>query len=285
MKLVRFGPPGRERPGVWMGDGRILDVRAGAFHIRDYDTHFFSRFGLMQLRALCAEPGARFVAAETVRLGPPVARPSKIVCVGMNYRAHAEEFGARQPDEPVLFAKAPSSLIGPNDPVVLPPAAEEVDSEVELAVVIGRKISALPRSGAWSAVAGLTVLNDVTDRAGQRRAGQWFRAKSYDTFCPLGPFLVTPDEIKDPQSLRLRQTLDGEILQDARVGEMIFSVPDLIAFVSAGMTLYPGDIISTGTPPGIGSSRHPPRLMHPGSIVEAEIEGLGVQRNAVVSAQ
>ncbi|MBP7829369.1 MAG: fumarylacetoacetate hydrolase family protein [Kiritimatiellae bacterium] len=283
MKLVRFGPPGQERPGVWLDDTPgILDVRAMAFDIEDYDAHFFSRWGLERLRGLLAEKNRKIVPAEGVRLGPPVARPGKIICLGKNYRDHIAEFDSKTPDRPILFAKAATALVGPYDAIRLP-ADAEADVEVELAAVIGKTARNLSEGDAMSCVAGYTILDDVTDRAAQRADGQWFRAKSRDTFCPLGPFLVTADEVPDPYVLRLTSKIRGQLLQDARASDMIFKLAYLIAYASAAMTLEPGDVLSTGTPGGIGSARKPPVLLRPGDEVEVAIEGLGVQRNRVES--
>jgi 2-keto-4-pentenoate hydratase/2-oxohepta-3-ene-1,7-dioic acid hydratase in catechol pathway len=210
-----------------------------------------------------------------------VGRPGKIVCLGKNYRDHAAEFGSDVPEQPVLFAKAGSSVIGPYDPIVLPPEAPVVDAEVELAAVIGTRARALPRAEALACVAGYMVLNDVTDRENQRRGGQWFFGKGADTFCPMGPYLVTADAVPDPACLRLFSKTNGVVLQDASTGEMVFDLPSVLAFVSAHMTLDPGDVVSTGTPAGIGSVRTPPVLLRPGDVVEAGIDGLGVQRNPV----
>lgn len=282
MKLVRFGEKGKERPGVWMDDGRILDVRALAFHIQDYDEHFFANHGLAQLEALLDDPGAKFIDADGVRLGAPVARPSKIICVGANYAAHAKEFGHDIPEEPILFSKAPSAVSGSNDPIILPDGAQMVDSEVELAVVIGKTASKVAQADALDYVAGYTVLNDVTERVVQKASGQWFRGKGFDSFCPMGPFLVTPDEVADVENLRVWQKLNGELLQDANTAEMMFKVPFLIEYISQGMTLMPGDVIATGTPPGIGSAREPQVLMTSGDIVEVGVDGIGAQRSKVV---
>lgn len=277
MKLVRFGEQGKERPGVWMGDGRILDVRATAFQIEDYGAHFFSCFGIDQLRTLLNDPAAKYVAAADLRLGPPIARPSKIICVGANYAAHAKEFGHAVPSQPILFSKATTSVIGPNDPIILPPEAQEVDSEAELAVVIGRRASRVARSAAMDYVAGYMIMNDVTERVVQRSGGQWFRGKGFDSFCPMGPFLVTPDEIKDWMNLDVWQRHNGELLQEANTRDMMFGVPFLIEYISQGMTLLPGDVISTGTPPGIGSARNPQVLMTSGDEIRIRIDGLGEQ--------
>lgn len=281
MKLVRFGEKGKERPGVWMGDGRILDVRAVAFHIEDYNEHFFANHGLEQLAALVDDPGAKFIDTEGVRLGAPVARPSKIICVGANYADHAKEFGHDIPKEPILFSKATTALGGPNDPIIFPEGAQVVDSEAELAVVMGKRASKVCAADALEYVAGYTVLNDVTERVVQKGNGQWFLGKGFDTFCPMGPFLVTPDEV-DLGNLRVWQKLNGEILQEANTASMMFSVPFLIEYISQGMTLLPGDVISTGTPSGIGSARDPQVLMKSGDMVEVGVDGMGAQRAEVL---
>jgi len=281
MKLVRFGEKGKERPGVWMGDGRILDVRAVAFHIEDYNGHFFANHGLGQLRILLDDPGAKYVEAAGVRLGAPVARPSKIVCVGANYAAHAKEFGHGIPEEPILFSKATTALNGPNDPIVMPEGAQVVDSEAELAVVIGKRASKVRKEDALDHVAGCTVVNDVTERGVQKGNGQWFRGKGFDSFCPMGPFLTTLDEVPNLGNLRVWQRLNGELLEDGNTDDMMFDIPFLIEYVSRGMTLLPGDVIATGTPPGIGSARELPVLMKPGDVVEVGVGGVGAQRSEV----
>jgi 2-keto-4-pentenoate hydratase/2-oxohepta-3-ene-1,7-dioic acid hydratase in catechol pathway len=257
-------------------------VRASAFHIEDFDAHFFSHNGLKQLEALLCDPGAKFIDAKTVRLGPPVARPSKVVCVGANYAAHAKEFGHAVPTEPILFSKATTAITGPTDPIRLPAGARVVDSEAELAVVMGKTARQVCQADALAYVAGYTLLNDVTERTVQRSAGQWFRGKGFDTFCPLGPFLVTQDEMPDTGHLSIWQKLNGVILQEGNTRDMMFDVPFLIEFVSRGMTLLPGDIISTGTPPGIGSARHPQVLMAHGDRVEIGVDGLGEQSSVVM---
>ena len=280
MKLVRFGEKGKERPGVWMGDGRILDVRAVAFHIEDFNEHFFSHHGLEQLAALVKDPGSKFVDAEGVRLGAPVARPSKIVCVGANYADHAKEFGRDVPTEPILFSKATTAICGSHDAILLPDGAQVVDSEAELAVVMGKAASKVRAADALGYIAGYTVVNDVTERIVQKANGQWFRGKGFDSFCPTGPFLVTPDEV-DLGHLRVWQKLNGEILQEANTADMMFTVPFLIEYISQGMTLLPGDVISTGTPSGIGSARDPQVLMQSGDVVEVGVDGVGAQRSEI----
>jgi 2,4-diketo-3-deoxy-L-fuconate hydrolase len=284
MKLVRFGNRGKERPGIWMEDGRILDVRALAFHIDDYDAHFFANGGQDQLKRLLGDRGAVYVEAAGVRLGPPVACPSKIICIGANYADHAREFGHAIPEHPILFAKASTAINGPHDSIVLPREARMVDSEAELAVVIGRQATAVTQSEALNYIAGYTVLNDVTERVVQKESGQWFRGKGFDTFCPMGPYLVTPDEIADVHCLQVWQRLNGQPLQNGNTADMLFNIPFLIEHISQGMTLLPGDIIATGTPPGIGSARDPQILMQPGDTVEVGVEGLGGQCSPVQSA-
>jgi len=281
MKLVRFGEKGKEQPGVWMGDGRILDVRAVAFHIEDYNEHFFSNNGLGQLAILLGDPGAKFVDADGVRLGAPIARPSKIICVGANYADHAKEFGRDVPKEPILFSKATTAINGPHDPVELPDGAQVVDSEAELAVVIGRKASSVKAADALDYIAGYTVLNDVTERIVQKANGQWFRGKGFDTFCPMGPWLVTKDEVPDPDNLKVWGKHNGTVLQDGSTADMMFGIPSLIEYITQGMTLLPGDVISTGTPDGIGSARDPQVLMRPGDVVEVGVDGVGAQRSEV----
>ena len=284
MKLVRFGPPGEEKPGVWLEDkSAILDVRGTAFDIQDYDGHFFTHHGLRRLHNLLAEPRPKLIPAKGVRLGPPLACPGTIVCLGKNYLDHAKEFDNRIPTQPILFSKATSSIVGPFDPILLPKDSRVVDGEVELAVVIGRTTRRVSESEAMSCIAGYTVLNDVTDREAQRAAGQWFRAKSFDTFCPMGPFFVTPDEIPDPQALKLYSKVNGETLQESNTSDMIFKIPQLISFISATITLRAGDVIATGTPGGIGSVHQPPVLLKAGDTVETGIERVGVQVNPVRS--
>jgi 2,4-didehydro-3-deoxy-L-rhamnonate hydrolase len=283
MKLVRFGPPGEERPGLWldaapgMEEPSVLDVNAMAFDIVDFDAHFFAHGGLARLPALAGEERPVLVPTRGLRLGPPVARPAQLLCLGKNYAEHAREFGGPVPDRPVIFAKAVSALAGPYDELVLPPDAERVDGEAELAVVIGRRASGLTPETAMSAVAGYTILNDVTDRDLQKSGLQWFLGKSADGFAPLGPWLVTPDEISDPQALRVYSRLNGEPLQEGTTADMLFRIPEILVYLTQRVTLEPGDIIATGTPSGIGSARTPPRVLQPGDELETGVEGLGAQ--------
>ena len=287
MKLVRFGPTGRETPGIWLDDalgpGRagIVDVNAMAFDIHDYDRHFFAHGGLSRLDALLAEPGRKIRPADGVRLGPPVARPGKILCLGKNYAEHAKEFGGPVPTVPVIFSKAGTALNGPGDPIVLPRGDGRVDGEAELAVVIGRTAKHLAAGNAMACIAGYCVLNDVTDRDAQKAGLQWFHGKSADTFCPLGPFLVTAGDVPDPHALRLFSRLNGAPLQDGNTRDMVFRIPDILVHITRALTLEPGDVIATGTPAGIGSARTPPLLLREGDVLETGAEGLGTQRAEV----
>lgn len=284
MKLVRFGDVGAERPGIWLenkAQPHIVDVRSMAFDIADYDAHFFAHHGIARLHGLLQEARLKTLPAAGVRLGPPVARPSQIICVGKNYADHAKEFDAKIPESPILFAKSPSSLNGPFDHIVMPTGCEAVDAEAELAVIMGETSRHLDEAVALTAVAGYTVLNDVTERQLQRSAGQWFLGKSCDTFCPVGPWLVTPDELGDPQSLQVIGRLNGKLMQDGHTSQMLFSVARLLAYITARITLQAGDIVATGTPAGVGFARQPPVFLQPGDITEASVEHIGSLRNTV----
>ena len=284
MKLVRFGEPGKERPGVWVesADGaRVLDIRAMAFDMADFHAHFFAQQGIDRLRGLLQEAQPKLLPADGLRLGPPIARPGQIICVGKNYADHAREFDSQVPTSPILFAKSPATMTGPHDPIILPPGCESVDAEADLAVVIGRSARRLSESEALGVVAGYTVLNDVTERQLQRSAGQWFLGKSCDTFCPLGPWLVTPDEVGDPQNLRVSARLNGKPMQDGHTSQMLFGVARLIAYASTFLTLNPGDVLATGTPSGVGFARQPPIFLTAGDITEATVERIGTLRNIV----
>ncbi len=219
---------------------------------------------------------------KAVELGPPVAKPSKIIAVGLNYRDHAGEANFKVPEYPLIFAKFPNSIAGPRDAIVIPSGEMQVDSEAELAVVIGRRGKAIRAEAAFDYVAGYMALNDVSGRKWQFADKQWTRGKSCDTFCPTGPWLTTRDEIADPHNLRVIGRLNGEVFQDSNTSKMIFRVPELISFISEAITLEPGDIIATGTPSGVGVFRNPPVFMKAGDVAEVEIEGLGVLRNAAV---
>jgi 2,4-didehydro-3-deoxy-L-rhamnonate hydrolase len=285
MKLIRFGEPGREKPGLQLEDGTRVD--ASAFG-SDYDEAFFGGGGLARLREWAAthDAAAPRVAPGT-RLGPPVARPSKIVCIGLNYRDHAAETGAKIPTEPVIFFKATSSLVGPDDDLVTPRGAEKVDWEVELAVVIGARASYVTREDAGRHIAGYALHNDYSERTFQlERGGQWSKGKSADTFAPLGPFLATADEIKDPQALPMWLTVNGESRQKSSTANMIFDVPTLVSYLSQFMSLLPGDVISTGTPAGVGLGIKPePVYLKVGDVVELGIDGLGRSRQRVAPSR
>ena len=276
MRLIRFGAPGRERPGLLQADG-IVDLREIYADIPDIDERFFNQGWIEKLRH--SKHAGRCMQ---VRLGPPVAKPSKIICLGKNYVEHAKEGGFDTPSAPLLFCKSPNALNGPHDPVLLPQSAGQIDWEVELAVIIGRAGKRIDKELAFDYVAGYAVMNDVSARQAQFAHSQWFRGKSFDTFAPLGPALVTADEIGDIDNLRLTAEVNGRIMQDGSTGQMIFDIAFLIADISEDITLLPGDIISTGTPAGVGIFRDPPVTLGDGDEVVCRIEGLGACRNRFV---
>ncbi|MCC3160548.1 fumarylacetoacetate hydrolase family protein [Hymenobacter sp. 15J16-1T3B] len=279
MKLIRFGLPNQEKPGVIVG-GTRYDVSA---HFVDFDEKFFAHGGLQQLADLLQTQAAQLpVVAADVRLGAPVARPSKIVCVGLNYADHARETGAATPAEPILFMKSTTAVVGPNDDIIIPKNSVKTDWEVELAVVIGRKASYVDEADALQYVAGYALHNDVSEREFQiERGGTWDKGKGCDTFAPIGPFLATPDELGDIDNLRLWLTVNGQKMQDGTTAELIFRIPHLISYISQFMTLLPGDVISTGTPAGVGLGFKPPVYLQPGDVVELGIDGLGTSRQTV----
>lgn len=280
MKLIRFGAPGRERPGLLLPDGRRID--ASGFGT-DYDEAFFGSDGLARLARWLERAGRTAPAvSDTARLGPPVCRPSKIICIGLNYRDHARETGQEVPKEPVLFFKATSALCGPNDDVLIPRQGTKLDWEVELAVVIGRRATYVERAHALEHVAGYVLHNDYSERAFQlERGGQWVKGKSCDTFAPLGPFLATPDELRDIHDLSLWLKVNGEMRQRSSTRELVFDVPALVSYISQFMTLLPGDVISTGTPAGVGLGLKPPHYLVAGDVVELGIDGLGSARQQI----
>ncbi len=279
MKLFRFGAVGAEKPGLIVdGVGRVDVSRFG----EDYGEAFFGSDGPARLARFYAEHSAQcpHVAADA-RIAPAIARPSKIVCVGMNYRDHALETGAKIPDEPVLFMKATSAICGPYDGLVLPRGSLKTDWEVELGVVIGQTARYVTEERALDHVAGFVLLNDYSEREFQReRGGQFTKGKSADTFAPIGPFVVTKDAL-DASDLRLWLNVNGEPCQDSRTSSLIFSVPQLIAYISSFMTLLPGDLLSTGTPAGVGLGRKPPSFLKVSDVVEYGIDGLGEARQTV----
>jgi 2,4-didehydro-3-deoxy-L-rhamnonate hydrolase len=281
MKLIRFGPSGQERPGLQLEDGTRVD--ASGFG-EDYDERFFGEGGLDRLRDWAAREASRAPrVADGVRLGPPIGRPSKIVCIGLNYRDHAAESGMAIPAEPVIFFKATTSIVGPTDDVLIPKTGSKLDWEVELAVVMGARASGVSRAQALDRVAGYVLHNDYSERVSQlERGGQWVKGKSADTFAPLGPFLATRDEIPDPGQLRMWLSVNGTLRQDSSTANMIFDVPTLVSYVSEFMTLLPGDVISTGTPAGVGLGMKPsPVYLAPGDVVVLGIDRLGESRQKV----
>jgi 2-keto-4-pentenoate hydratase/2-oxohepta-3-ene-1,7-dioic acid hydratase in catechol pathway len=277
MKLIRFGRAGQERPGVLLADGRRID--ASGFG-EDWDERFFGGDGLARLARWSASEGARApVVADDVRLGPPVAHPSKIICVGLNYRDHAKESGMAVPAEPVLFFKSTTAIVGPNDDVIIPKGSTKTDWEVELAVVIGRRASYVDERDALAHGAGYLLHNDYSERVFQlERGGQWVKGKSCDTFAPLGPFVATPDEIGDPHDLALWLTVNGERKQNGTTRDLVFGIPTLVSYISQFMTLLPGDIVSTGTPAGVAMGHKPVRFLQAGDVVELGIDKLGSSR-------
>ena len=282
MKLIRFGKPENEKPGVQLTDGQKIDVSA---FCSDYDETFFGTDGITRLQEwLSKHQDECPKISDAARLGSPLARPSKIVCVGLNYAKHAQESGMEVPSEPVLFFKASSAVIGPFDDVVLPKNSKKSDWEVELAVVIGAKASYVSESNAMDHVAGYVLHNDISERAFQlERLGQWVKGKSCDTFAPLGPFLATADEISDPHNLNLWLKLNGTTMQDSSTSDLIFGIPKLVSYISEFMTLLPGDIISTGTPFGVGLGLDPQMYLKAGDEMELGIDGLGISKQKVIS--
>jgi 2,4-diketo-3-deoxy-L-fuconate hydrolase len=277
MKLIRFGSPGAERPGVQLEDGRRIDASEfGA----DYDEAFFGGDGLARLAQWVKTDAARApVVGADVRLAPPVRRPSKIICVGLNYRDHARESGMEVPKEPVIFFKATSAMVGPNDDVIIPKNSRKTDWEVEIAIVIGRKANYVSEADAAKHIAGYVLHNDYSEREFQlERGGQWVKGKSCDTFAPLGPFIATPDELKDVHALPMWLTVNGEKKQNGNTRDLVFNIPTLVSYISQFMSLLPGDVISTGTPAGVAMGHKPVRFLHDGDVVALGIEGLGEQQ-------
>jgi len=279
MRLVRFGQKGNIKPGLWK-DGNIVDLREIFPEIPDISETFF-REGWLEKVAEVKNPGRKI----EVRIASPIHRPSKIICLGKNYAEHAKEGGFENPEKPLLFCKTPNALSGPYDPIILPRSSGQVDWEVELAVIIGKEGKRIAKTDAFDYVAGFTVMNDVSGRQAQFSDSQWFRGKSFDSFAPAGPFIVTPDEIDDVNNLRLTAVVDGEIMQNGNTRNMIFDIRAIIENISEDITLIPGDIISTGTPAGVGIFRDPPVVLKPGNVVECRIEQIGAIINKVVDGQ
>ncbi len=278
MKFVRHGEAGHERPGIVDAHGRVRDLRG---IVSDIDGGIFSAEMQAGLQGLDID--ALPVVAEGVRLGPCITGVGKIVCIGLNYSDHAAESGMAVPPEPVIFMKATTAISGPFDDVILPRGSVKTDWEVELAVVIGRRARYVEESDAMRHVGGYCVINDLSEREFQlERSGQWVKGKSCDTFAPLGPWLATRDEVADAQALGMWLDVNGRRYQDGSTATMVYQVPYLVSYLSRFMTLEPGDIISTGTPPGVGLGQKPPRYLRPGDVMELSIDGLGMQRQRVV---
>jgi 2,4-didehydro-3-deoxy-L-rhamnonate hydrolase len=282
MKLIRFGDPGKERPGLLLSNGTRVDA---SLFGSDYNEAFFASDGLVRLRDWSAKNAASAprVSSDT-RLGAPICRPSKIVCIGLNFRDHAAETGAKIPVEPVIFFKSTTALVGPNDSLMIPKGADKVDWEVEFAIIIGRRANYVAKENALDYVAGFALHNDYSERGFQKdRGGQWVKGKSCDTFAPLGPFLATPDEISDPSNLKMWLKVNGVTRQNSSTANMIFDSAFLVSYVSQFMTLLPGDVISTGTPAGVALGMKTPEYLKPGDVVELGIDSLGESRQQVVA--
>lgn len=280
MKLVRFGEKGAEKPGLWHADGTVRDL---SMLVRDIEGPVLSGEGLSRLK--WTDASMLPVVAAGTRLGAPVAGVGKLIAIGLNYADHAAEAGLAVPPEPVVFMKATSSICGPNDAVEKPRGSQKLDWEVELAFVIGKRAKYVPEAEAMEHVAGYLICNDISERGFQiERAGQWVKGKSHDTFAPLGPWFVTRDEVADPQALTMWLSVNGEMRQKGSTVPMVYGVAYLVHYLSQFMTLEVGDIITTGTPPGVGMGLKPPQFLSEGDVIELGISGLGQQRQVVVQA-
>jgi 2-keto-4-pentenoate hydratase/2-oxohepta-3-ene-1,7-dioic acid hydratase in catechol pathway len=279
MKLFRFGEKGRETPGVILKDEKLNISPFG----EDFDEIFFGSEGILRLKEWLASHYKECeLVGDDTRLGPPIARPSKIICVGLNYASHAKESGMEIPSEPVLFFKSTTAIAGPNDDLVIPKGSKKTDWEVELAIVIGKRAGYVPKTEALDYIAGYMLHNDYSERTFQlEQGGQWVKGKSADTFAPIGPYLVTKDEIPDPGSLDLWLAVNGREMQRSNTSDMVFDVPHLVSYISQFMTLLPGDIISTGTPFGVGLGMEPPQYLNHGDVVELGVDGLGTSMQHV----
>lgn len=277
MKLIRFGAIGHEKPGIQLADGTRLNVSAFG---SDYNEDFFGNNGIEKLGDWLNDNQNNCpIINDNVRLGSPLVRPSKLVCVGLNYAKHAKEAGMQVPNEPVLFFKSTTAICGPFDDVIIPKNSKKTDWEVELAIVIGKKASYVDLKDADNYIAGYVLHNDVSERAFQiEKEGQWCKGKGCDTFAPLGPYILTKDEVKDPNNLELWLEVNGERLQHSSTSDFIFNIQEVVSYISQYMTLLPGDIISTGTPFGVGLGFNPPKYLKPGDVMELGIEGLGSSR-------
>lgn len=278
MKLMRVGAPGAEKPAILAADGTIRDLSA---HVADIAGAAIGPEGLAKIAAI--DTASLPVVPADTRIGPCVAGTGKFICIGLNYSDHAAETGATVPPEPIIFMKATSAIVGPDDNVLIPRGSEKTDWEVELAIIIGKTAKYVSEDEALDYVAGYAVCDDVSERAFQtERSGQWTKGKSCDTFGPIGPWLVTKDEVADPQDLGMWLTVNGEKFQDGSTKTMVYGVKHLVSYLSQFMSLHPGDIISTGTPPGVGMGQKPPRYLKDGDVVELGIEGLGTQKQLFV---
>ena len=282
MKLARYGAIGQEKPAVLTKNGELIDVSA---FTPDFDLNFFENDGMHNLEKWLSEhENSCAIVSSDERLAAPLSQVSKIICVGLNYSKHASESGMTLPKEPVLFFKASSAICGPNDQITIPKNATKLDWEVELGVVIGKKATYVSKADAFSHIAGYVLHNDYSERAFQlEREGQWVKGKSHDTFAPLGPYLVGRDEIADPHKLDLWLKVNGERVQDSNTSDLVFKIDELVSYISSFMTLLPGDIISTGTPSGVGLGFDPPRYLKAGDLVELGIEGLGEARQEIIN--
>lgn len=280
MKLIRFGAVGKEKPGIQLENGTKIDVSNFG---EDYNETFFETDGIERLKNWLKDNESKCASiSEEIRLGSPICRPSKLICVGLNYAKHAAETGMPLPKEPVLFFKASTAIVGPNDDVIIPKGSTKTDWEVELAVVIGKKASYVSEDKAMDYIAGYVLHNDISERAFQiEREGQWVKGKSCDTFAPLGPFLATKEEIKDPNNLNLWLKLNGKMMQNSSTTDFVFNIQHVVSYISQFMTLLPGDVISTGTPFGVGMGLNPQMFLKPGDVMELGIEGLGVSKQNV----
>jgi len=278
MKLVRFGAKGSEKPGLVDAEGKIRDLSA---HVADITGETLAPASLARLRAI--DPKSLPLAPEGVRVGAPVARSWSFIAVGLNYADHAKETGQEIPAEPILFNKLGNSVSGPYDDVITPKGADRMDWECEIAFVIGTRARYVEEKDALAHIAGYCICNDVSERRFQmKRNGQWMKGKACETFGPLGPWLVTTDELTDPQNLKMELRVNGEVRQKGSTSTMIFSIPFLVSYITQFCVLEPGDVVTTGTPPGVGSAMKPPQYLKAGDVMELEIEGLGAQRQTVV---
>ncbi len=279
MKLIRYGKKGNEKPGVLLGKEKFADVSQ---YFDDFNLNFFDGNGLKNLKEHLENHELEEIDLSTVRLGPPVASIGKIICVGLNYGQHAAESGMELPSEPLIFFKATSSISGPNDTIIIPKGSTKTDWEVELAIVIGKKAQYVSEEDALDYVAGYVMHNDLSEREFQlEKGGQWVKGKSCDSFAPLGPYMATKDEITDPHNLDLWLKVNGKMMQNSNTSDLVFNVPVLVSYISQFMTLLPGDIISTGTPSGVGLGLNPPSYLNQGDVVELGIEGLGQSKQHV----